>query len=443
MDLRTVAPRWTLLALAGALVSTACETVTPLTADSIQIYQPARGSVPTDFQVSYTIVESGQPEEETEKEETIRREAVLRSAAAEVLYRYFPIAVPLSARGEQHAVVAIRGQWNRNLASGSKNASGPRTAAYGPSSKKQDGRFPGTYSTSVTIEMVENGGHRIESASGTATADYSSEQTEIVALANTCLTAIRNALDEIFRQKSSDIGWLKRLPKGRFTVVASKPEIGISSEQISSSGTGFFANSEGDIVTAKHVIEECPSISIVYRDVEFPAALRFADEEWDLAVVHADLEPASFAALAPAEELKMGKEMIAFGYPLQGLLAPTPSMTTGILSNPQVIKGRNDLLQITTPIQPGNSGGPLLGGNGAVCGVIVATLNALKLALATGALPQNVNFAISSTRLSQFLSDKGVPWTAVEEQKKLSAIEIAEQAKEYTVMVLCRGGRPQ
>ncbi len=400
----------------------------PLTADSIQISELARWAVPAGFQVSYTIVESRRPGEGNEGKETIRREAALRSAAAEVLYRYFPIAIPPSAGGEQHAVVAIRGQWNRNAAQGSK---------------KPAGQYPGTYSTSVAVEMVENGGRCIASASGTATADYSSSQTEAVALANTCLMAIRNALDEIFRQKSSDIGWLKRLPKGRFTVVASKPEIGISSEQISSSGTGFFANSEGDIVTAKHVIEECPSISIVYRDVEFPAALRFADEEWDLAVVHADLEPASFAALAPAEELKMGKEMIAFGYPLQGLLAPTPSMTTGILSNPQVIKGRNDLLQITTPIQPGNSGGPLLGGNGAVCGVIVATLNALKLALATGALPQNVNFAISSTRLSQFLSDKGVPWTAVEEQKKLSAIEIAEQAKEYTVMVLCRGGRPQ
>jgi hypothetical protein len=109
---RTVAQRWTLLALAGALVSTACETVMPLTADSIQISELARWAVPAGFQVSYTIVESRRPGEGNEGKETIRREAALRSAAAEVLYRYFPIAIPLSAGGEQHAVVAIRGQWN-------------------------------------------------------------------------------------------------------------------------------------------------------------------------------------------------------------------------------------------------------------------------------------------------------------------------------------------
>jgi S1-C subfamily serine protease len=154
------------------------------------------------------------------------------------------------------------------------------------------------------------------------------------------------------------------------------------------------------------------------------------------------LEPVVFAALAPAEELRTGKDVVAFGFPLQGLLAPTPSLTTGILSNAEVERGKNDIVQITAPIQPGNSGGPLLGLDGAIYGVIVATLDAFKLAIATGgALPQNVNFAISSARLGLFLAANGVPFEVTEDPPKLNTVQIAQQAKAYTVIVLCRGGK--
>ena len=51
-------------------------------------------------------------------------------------------------------------------------------------------------------------------------------------------------------------------------------------------------------------------------------------------------------------------------------------------------------LQISAPIQPGNSGGPLLDEYGNVAGVVVAKLRALAVAKATGDIPQNVNFAV-------------------------------------------------
>ncbi len=51
------------------------------------------------------------------------------------------------------------------------------------------------------------------------------------------------------------------------------------------------------------------------------------------------------------------------------------------------------MIQIAAPVQPGNSGGPVLDGAGNVVGVVVARLDALRLAQRTGRLPQNVNFA--------------------------------------------------
>jgi serine protease Do len=61
-------------------------------------------------------------------------------------------------------------------------------------------------------------------------------------------------------------------------------------------------------------------------------------------------------------------------------------------------------LQISTPVQPGNSGGPLLDQNGNVVGVASAKLDALKLMIATnGDIPENVNFAIRASIVTSFM----------------------------------------
>ena len=66
------------------------------------------------------------------------------------------------------------------------------------------------------------------------------------------------------------------------------------------------------------------------------------------------------------------------------------------------------MLQISTPVQPGNSGGPLLSETGAVVGIVTAKLDALTLIGITKDIPQNVNFAIKGSSALSFLNNSTV-----------------------------------
>jgi hypothetical protein len=92
----------------------------------------------------------------------------------------------------------------------------------------------------------------------------------------------------------------------------------------------------------------------------------------------------------------------------------------GIISALAGLKNDRRFIQITVPVQPGNSGGLLLGENGAVVGVVVGKLNAVAVAEATGDIPQNVNFAVSLGTLQSFLDTNSVTsWMTTARRKVL------------------------
>lgn len=84
------------------------------------------------------------------------------------------------------------------------------------------------------------------------------------------------------------------------------------------------------------------------------------------------------------------------GYPLIGLLGQEQKATFGRVNSLSGPLGDFRFIQIDVPIQPGNSGGPLLNKHGQAIGVVVATLNQLEAWKAGGTIPQNVNYAIKS-----------------------------------------------
>jgi len=94
-------------------------------------------------------------------------------------------------------------------------------------------------------------------------------------------------------------------------------------------------------------------------------------------------------------------------------------------------------MQLTAPVQPGNSGGPLLGPSGNVVGVVVGKLDAIKLAQLTGDIPQNVNFAIAGGIARAFMDANGVDYELASPDATLTPAEIAERARGFTLLIEC------
>ena len=190
-----------------------------------------------------------------------------------------------------------------------------------------------------------------------------------------------------------------------------KPKQDAQEPKAPSSGTGFFVSKSGYITTNAHVVEGCSTIDVV--GWKHPEAV-YIDTNNDLAVLRVETEgsPKINPLRTKPSGAKLGEDILALGYPLRGLLSDKStdlSVTTGVVSNLSGIEGDRRYLTISAPVQPGNSGGPLVNRDGEVLGVVSAKLNALNIMLMTGDVPQNVNFAVKSQLLASHLLIAGVP----------------------------------
>jgi len=93
---------------------------------------------------------------------------------------------------------------------------------------------------------------------------------------------------------------------------------------------------------------------------------------------------------------------------------------------------------MTAPVQPGNSGGPMLDMAGNVVGVIVSKLNALGIAKETGDIPQNINFAVQGSIARLFLEAQGLRVTERSSASSLVVGDVVDNARGYTFQVECR-----
>jgi S1-C subfamily serine protease len=208
--------------------------------------------------------------------------------------------------------------------------------------------------------------------------------------------------------------------------------------KIIKTGTAFFVNKQGNIVSNLHVVQECNGIEVRNASFKAKAQLLFTDNVNDLALLIADtVPPLSVGYFRAGKEVRVGDDIITIGYPLTSVLGESAKVTKGNISSLTGIANDSSMLQISAPIQPGSSGGPLLDNSGNIVGIVSAKLSELAMLKATGSLPQNVNFAIKAQTIQLFLSTHKVKYLSQESTKKYETADVAEKAEEFTLQVQC------
>ena len=211
-----------------------------------------------------------------------------------------------------------------------------------------------------------------------------------------------------------------------------------------SSATGFVVSRAGHVLTNDHVLRRCSEVRVVGLGAgAVKASIVARDERNDLAVLKIDRPPTHVAKFRNGRPIRLGEEIVVYGFPLRGLLAAGGNLTIGIVSARSGIRGDTRHLQITAPLQPGNSGGPLLDRSGNVVGVVMSKLDAIRVAKITGDIPQNINFAIKTPMVQAFLDVHDVPYETRAWQKKLEIVDVSDQAATFTVVVECWAERSQ
>ena len=190
--------------------------------------------------------------------------------------------------------------------------------------------------------------------------------------------------------------------KGQSTATQTKPPVTSSNNrpitntqnmQIIGSGTGFFIDKDL-IATNFHVISQAKAAFIVLSNGEiYEVGLAAHDTKSDLAILQT-LSPINIRPLilGDATQIKSGEKVFTIGHPLTFQLSFNAKISEGIVNS--LFGMQNDIssFQMSIPIQPGNSGGPMFNNQGKVIGITTSGLRGQNV--------ENVNFAVKSNCLN-------------------------------------------
>ena len=210
-----------------------------------------------------------------------------------------------------------------------------------------------------------------------------------------------------------------------------------SRPELHASGTAFAINTRGEFLTNYHVVEACASVRLRIGGARRDGSVIANDERNDLAVVRAPPSSAPILRFREGKLIRPADPIVVLGFPYAGLLASTPQVTTGAISALAGLHDDTRYLQLTAPVQPGNSGGPLLDLSGNVVGIVSARINALAVAEKTGTLPENINFAIKSGIIRSFLEANQIEYETAQSSGKLEPADVGELAAKSVAFLEC------
>lgn len=209
-------------------------------------------------------------------------------------------------------------------------------------------------------------------------------------------------------------------------------------ESPTSSGTGFVVTADGWLLTNAHVVQACKRVEVKGRgDATDPRI----DATNDLALVKINsAEPLKPLVFRHAST-RLGEDILAIGFPLATLLSDSVKVTTGNVNALAGLRNDTRYIQISTPIQPGNSGGPVVDRDGFLVGITSATL-AKGIADEIGITAQNVNFAIRASVAELFLQSQSITGQSGDragDQQTVSTADLADKITPSVFQILCYG----
>jgi S1-C subfamily serine protease len=211
-----------------------------------------------------------------------------------------------------------------------------------------------------------------------------------------------------------------------------------SSDQVTRTGSGIVVDAQGHVLTNNHVIANCSGLQVTdAQGNDATAELVASDADNDLALIKTQHHWSDWARFRSSDTLRPGEPVVVTGFPLSGLVSPEMAVTTGSLTAVAGAGGDTRRIQLSAPMQPGNSGGPVLDDNGKVIGIASSVLNGLVLAIATGTLPQNVNFAIKTDTAREFLAANQLTLDSSRGHAASGAASVGELARRFTVKIAC------
>jgi S1-C subfamily serine protease len=176
----------------------------------------------------------------------------------------------------------------------------------------------------------------------------------------------------------------------------------VDDNKIKSTGSGFYISSSGYLVTNYHVIEDYNRIMV--RNISIDPTQKFKaepvviDKINDLVILKiSDDTFESLPAIPYQMDIRLaqvGESVYALGFPLTQTMGTEVKLTNGIISSKTGFDGNVVTYQVSVPVQPGNSGGPLFDGEGNLIGIIVAVHNETD----------NVSYAIKANYLVNLIN---------------------------------------
>lgn len=201
-----------------------------------------------------------------------------------------------------------------------------------------------------------------------------------------------------------------------------------------STGSGYMVKG-GFVITAFHVVDGAKKISVNFNDTYHAAEVAAKNKGLDVAILKIEgLDDGMPLKLSTSP--RIGEEVFSLGYPNTQIQGSSIKYTSGDINALSGLRDDENFMQISVPLQPGNSGGPLFDLKGNFLGVVVSRLSDSYSLQQSGYVPQNVNYASKAKNLWALLKQLKIESLEPSSQERKKA-DIIEDVQNYCVFIRC------